>query len=89
MNEALNAAKECVSGRTMNIKEKMLASADMQRKAIEILSSIKMDVTGGEITEGDNSVETNMDDVASRSLGRMDQILGLLCEIRDALGVTV
>lgn len=34
-------------------------------------------------------VETCMDGMASQSLNRMDCILGILCEIRDALGVSV
>lgn len=89
VGEVCSIENECVPGRPMNIKEKMLTTADMQRKAIEILYAIKRDVMGTERGEGPAHVETSMDEVASRTLDRMDYILGMLCEIRDALGVTV
>lgn len=89
MNETCDVENECVPGRPMNIKEKMLAVADMQRKAIGVMSSIKMELLGGDQEECTNQVAICMDDVASQSLDRMDYILGMLCEIRDALGVSV
>ena len=89
MDEAYMIEGECAPGRSMNIKEKMFASADMQRKAIEILSAIMRDVTGAKREAREDPAETCMDDVASHSLERMDCILCLLCEIRDALGVSV
>lgn len=88
MNETCDVENECVPVRPMNIKEKMLAAADMQSKVIEVLSSIKLELLGGDQEECSNQVTTCMDDVASQSLDRMDYILGLLCEIRDALGVS-
>lgn len=89
VGEVCNMENGCVPGRSMNIKEKLLASADMQRKAIEILSAIMRDVTGAEREEMEDLVETCIDGMASQSLNRMDCILGILCEIRDALGVSV
>ena len=89
MNEVCNIANECVPGQPMNIKDKMLATADMQRRAIEILAAIKHDVIGTEREDGPEPEDTCMYDVAARSAVRMDYILELLCEIRDALGVTV
>lgn len=52
VGEVCNMENGCVPGRSMNIKEKLLASADMQRKAIEILSAIMRDVTGAERGNG-------------------------------------
>lgn len=90
MNEVCNMPDECTPGRAMNIKEKMLALEEMQRKAIDILSATKRDVMGGEKNnEGPAPIETCMDTVASQNINRMVYILELLCEIRDALGVDV
>lgn len=90
MNEVCNIAKECVPGQPMNIKDKMLAAADMQRRAIDILTATKRDVMGGEKNnEGPAPIETCMDSVASQNINRMVYILELLGEIKDALGVEV
>lgn len=89
MSEVCIMENNCVPGQPMNIKDKMLAAADMQRKAIEILAAIKHDVIGTEREDGPEPADTCMYDVAARSAAQMDYILELLCEIRDALGVTV
>lgn len=34
MNEVYSIANECVPGQPMNIKDKMLAAADMQRRSL-------------------------------------------------------
>lgn len=88
MNEVCNAV-ECRPGRPDNIKEKLATTVEMQHKAIELLSAIKRDVTGAENADYPIPVANCMDDVVTQSADRMGFILELICDIKDALGVTV